>query len=95
MVGMDTDHLTTPPPTQQSEPPAASAPEKWIRPPVGREPCPYTGLRHTQFYRQFVGNRRIRQAVMSDAQSTRGTRVLWLPDVMAEMFRRAEGGPEG
>lgn len=61
---------------------------RWIRPPVGRAACPYTGLKHAGFYRELVGNPRIRQARMGTGK--RGTRLLWLPDVHAEINRRAE-----
>lgn len=77
---------------------ASSAPAIWIRPPIqGKGPCPHTDLQHAAFYRHFVGNPRIRQARMGTGRE-RGTRLLWLPDVYAEIARRAEeqgGGKRG
>lgn len=66
-----------------------AAPAIWIRPPVGNAPCPMTNLRHAAFYRELVNNPAIRQARMGTGRS-RGTRLLWLPDVFAEIHRRAE-----
>lgn len=65
-----------------------NAAECWIRPPSGGNACPHTGLKHAAFYREFVGNPRIRQARMGEGRN-RGTRLLWLPDVHAEIHRRA------
>jgi hypothetical protein len=73
-----------------SSDPAAVAPPIWVRPPKQSEPpCPHTGLRHAAFYSTFVGCPRIRQARMGKGRD-RGTRLLWLPDVFAEIARRAE-----
>tara|TARA_R110002153_G_scaffold58306_1_gene159932 strand:- start:7333 stop:7632 length:300 start_codon:yes stop_codon:yes gene_type:complete len=65
------------------------ASEKWIRPPLAGKACPYTGMKHAAFYREFVGCSRIRQAKMGTSQN-RGTRLLWLPDIHREIHRRAE-----
>lgn len=78
-------------------PDAAQGIERWITPPT-TEPCPYTGLKHGQFYREFVKNPRIRQARMGTGE-TRGKRLLWLPDIYEDIHRRAaeqmgEGGAE-
>lgn len=67
----------------------ADALQRWIRPPAGGTACPFTGLRHASFYREFVGCPRIRQARMG-AGKNRGTRLLWLPDIHAEITRRTE-----
>lgn len=64
------------------------AAECWIRPPSGGNACPHTGLKHAAFYREFVGNPRIRQARMGTGKD-RGTRLLLLSDVHAEILRRA------
>ena len=63
--------------------------EKWIRPPLAGKACPYTGMKHAAFYREFVGCSRIRQAKMGTGR-TRGTRLLWLPDIHKEIHRRGE-----
>lgn len=82
--------------TNQIEPPAPAAentnhdaPARWITPPRGRDACPHTGLRHASFYNAFAHNPRIRQARMGTGKQ-RGTRLLWLPDVFAEIQRRAQ-----
>ena len=67
---------------------AANVSDKWIRPPAGGNACPHTGLKHAAFYREFVGNPRIRQARMGTGRD-RGTRLLLLSDVHAEILRRA------
>lgn len=69
-----------------------AAPAIWIRPPIQskRETCPHTGLGHSAFYGHFVGNPRIRQARLGTGRA-RGTRLLWLPDIYAELERMAEG----
>lgn len=73
--------------------PSATAPAIWIRPPIQskREACPYTHLGHGAFYGHFVGNPRIRQARLGKGRE-RGTRLLWLPDVYAELERMAAAG---
>lgn len=85
----ETGHDTNAPGAYASGLMAPVAPAIWIRPPVGNSPCPHTGLRHAAFYRELVGNPKIRQARMGTGRS-RGTRLLWLPDVFAEIHRRAE-----
>lgn len=75
-----------PPPESNIASIAASAPQIWISPPKGANICPHTGLGHAKFYRSFCGNRNIRQARMSD--KSRGVRLLWLPDIYAELERR-------
>ena len=60
----------------------------WIRPPVGRDVCRFTGLRHAKFYAEFCRNPRIRQVRLGTG-TARGTRLLWLPDIYAELHRRA------
>jgi hypothetical protein len=72
----------------------ADALQRWITPPRGRDACPYTGLRHASFYNAFCNNARIRQARMGTGRQ-RGTRLLWLPDVFAEVNRRAMSQVEG
>lgn len=68
---------------------------RWIRPPIGNKTCPCTGLRHAKFYAQFVGNPRIRQCRLGTGK-TRGTRLVFLPDVLAELDRLAkEQGTSG
>jgi hypothetical protein len=67
----------------------ADALQRWIRPPAGGSACPFTGMKHAAFYREFVGCPRIRQARMGTG-AARGTRLLWLPDIHAEITRRAE-----
>ena len=66
-----------------------AASEKWIRPPLAGKACPFTGMKHAAFYREFVGCPRIRQAKMGASQK-RGTRLLWLPDIHKEIHRRGE-----
>jgi hypothetical protein len=66
----------------------AAAPQRWITPPRGLDSCPWTGLKHGSFYGAFVNCPRIRQARMGTGRN-RGTRLLWLPDVFAEIERRA------
>lgn len=74
----------------ESTPPAAlGIPAIWIRPPVGKDTCPHTGLKHAAFYLQFCKCPRIKQARMGKGP-VRGTRLLWLPDVMAEIGRIAQ-----
>jgi hypothetical protein len=80
----------TPPPGTSPE---SLTSERWVRPPVGKAVCPVTGLKHAAFYRQFVGNPRIRQARVGTGRE-RGTRLLWLPDIHRELCRLAEGGEE-
>lgn len=87
------EHHTTPQPPANAgaaldNNAAAPVADKWIRPPSGGEACPYTGLKHAAFYREFVGNPRIRQARMGTGKD-RGTRLLLLSDVHAEILRRA------
>lgn len=101
--GTDTNAAATaqaadlpPPPADSSEPtatPAAAAAQIWIRPPIQtrRETCPYTHLGHAAFYAAFVANPRIRQAKLGKGK-TRGTRLLWLPDVYRELERMAATG---
>lgn len=71
-----------------------SVPAIWIRPPIGKSVCPYTHLRHAQFNNEFVGNPRIRQCRLG-AGRTRGTRLIYLPDVLRELYRlaREQGTP--
>ena len=66
----------------------ADALQRWLRPPAGGRACPFTGMKHAAFYREFVGCPRIRQARMGEGRN-RGTRLLWLPDIHAEIERRA------
>jgi len=68
--------------------PSASAPAIWIRPPIQsrKQVCPYTQLSHGSFYGILVGNPRIRQARLGKGRE-RGQRLLWLPDVYAELER--------
>lgn len=68
--------------------PVQSIPAIWIRPPVGKETCPHTGLKHAAFYLQFCKCPRIRNARMGKGEK-RGTRLLYLPDIMAELERIA------
>jgi hypothetical protein len=97
--GMKTEKTLPPPPSGETATtpasPAEAAPQIWIRPPIQskRETCAYTGLGHSAFYGHFVGNPRIRQARMG-AGKARGTRLLWLPDIFAELARMAEGGKQ-
>ncbi|MCC5805568.1 MAG: hypothetical protein JJU00_04485 [Opitutales bacterium] len=89
---MKTDTLPPPPATREIEnnTSTCAASPIWVRPPKQSEgACPHTGLKHAAFYRHFVGNPRIRQARMGTGRE-RGTRLLWLPDVYAEILRRAE-----
>lgn len=77
------------PPAPAAENENTDAPARWITPPRGRDACPYTGLRHASFYNAFANNPRIRQARMGTGKQ-RGTRLLWLPDIYAEINRRAD-----
>jgi hypothetical protein len=70
--------------------PVKAVEARWIRPPIqGKGPCQFTGLGHASFYGHFIGNRRIRQARMGTGKQ-RGTRLLWLPDIYAEIQRLAD-----
>jgi hypothetical protein len=80
-------HSILPSPSEHSE--NAAVPAIWIRPPKGSEPCPHTGTRHGTFYRVFVGNPRIRQCITAEGKR-KGTRLLWLPDIHAELNRLAD-----
>ena len=66
---------------------------RWVRPPIqkpGEESvCPYTGLKHAAFYSAFCRNPRIKQVRLGTGK-TRGTRLLWLPDIYAELNRIAD-----
>ncbi len=76
-----------PPPKGETE--STAVPAIWIRPPRGKDPCPFTSTRHGTFYRVFVGNPRIRQCFTAEGKR-KGTRLLWLPDVHAELTRLAK-----
>lgn len=67
----------------------SAPPAIWIRPPRGSDYCPYTGMRHGTFYRVLIGNPRIRQCHTAEGKK-RGTRLLWLPDVHAELIRLSD-----
>lgn len=75
--------------TYDIEHPQHIVPQVWIRPPIQSrgEKCPYTGLGHSSFYRYFVRNPRVRQSRMGSGEK-RGIRLLWLPDVFAEINRK-------
>lgn len=84
--------MQTPSKNERQQSPAGEdcgAPSIWVRSPVGKATCAYTGLRHAQFYAEFYRNPRIRQCRLGRGKS-RGTRLLWLPDIYAELSRRAD-----
>lgn len=86
-AGTDANQATAP---AAASDPAAAAPQIWIRPPKqSAGACPHTGLKHAAFYAEFVSNPRIRQARLGKGRE-RGTRLLWAPDVFAEIARLAE-----
>lgn len=70
-------------------------PSIWIRLP-GRGHCPYTGLTRP-FYYQLIADGVIRSACLRKPGALRGTRLVWLPSVLAHIEKHidtvgAEGG---
>ena len=65
-------------------------PAKWIRLPT-RGHCPHTGLSRA-FYYELIKDNRIRTASLKKPGALRGTRLVWLPSVMAYLDRFATGG---
>ena len=65
-------------------------PAKWIRLPT-RGRCPHTGLSRAAFYELIKANR-IRTANLKKPGALRGTRLIWLPSIMAYLDRFATGG---
>lgn len=61
----------------------------WITPPVGKDTCPYTGLKHGKFYAEFCGNPEIHQ-LRTGTGKNRGKRVFYLPDIHDYLMRRAK-----
>jgi hypothetical protein len=65
-------------------------PAKWIRLPV-RGRCPHTGLSRAAYYELIKANR-IRTANLRKPGALRGTRLVWLPSIMAYLDRFATDG---
>lgn len=63
---------------------------KWIRLPV-RGHCPHTGLSRAAYYELIQANK-IRTASLRRPGALRGTRLVWLPSIMAYLDRFATGG---
>lgn len=68
-------------------------PQKWIRIP-GRGCCPDTGLTRGTFY-DLIHRGQIRSASLRRPGTVRGTRVIWLPSVLALLDRLADHGEDG
>lgn len=65
-------------------------PLKWIRLPT-RGHCPHTGLSRAAYYELIKANK-IRTANIRKPGALRGTRLVWLPSIMAYLDRFAQGG---
>ena len=70
----------------------AKYPAKWIRLPT-RGHCPHTGLTRGAFYELIRANK-IRTASLKKPGAMRGTRLVWLPSLMAHLEKFASGGPD-
>ena len=64
--------------------------QKWIRLPT-RGHCPHTGLSRAAYYELIKANK-IRTANLKKPGALRGTRLVWLPSIMAYLDRFAQGG---
>lgn len=79
--------------TETEVPPPAGEdryPAKWIRLPT-RGRCPHTGLSRAAYY-ELIKASRIRTANLKKPGALRGTRLIWLPSIMAYLDRFATGG---
>ena len=65
-------------------------PLKWIRIPT-RGHCPHAGLSRAAYYELIKANK-IRTANIRKPGALRGTRLVWLPSIMAYLDRFAQGG---
>lgn len=68
--------------------PSGEAFARWIPAPQGSAICPYTGMKHGTFYRNYHGNRNVKQVSLAKGRK-RGKRLFWLPDLLAELDRLA------
>ena len=66
--------------------------KRWIRLPTHGH-CPFTGLSRAAYY-QLISAGTIRSACLRAPGALRGTRLIWLPSVMAYIERFASGGEE-
>ena len=78
----------------QSEMFAGIYPNIWIRPPKQGQDFLPVPISPSQFHRKFILNPRVRQCHLGT--DSKGTRLLWLPDILAELNRLAiEQGTPG
>jgi hypothetical protein len=73
----------------------APIPAIWIKPPTGKEICPWTSLSRQGFYKALaLGGASIKTLALRAPGQARGPRLVWLPDLHAALvaMARAQAG---